>query len=84
MPGVTVETISDRACPPIGEGFDMALTSEQIALTINDATPGGGAWTWPGLPLDSYSLVTTVRNRKADDYFEARPRSAAHPLPATP
>ena len=69
MPGVTVESISDRACPPIGEGFDLALSSQQIALTINDATPASGAWSWSRLPLDTYSLVTTVYPGKANDYF---------------
>jgi hypothetical protein len=66
---VTVESISDRACPAIADGFDMALTSEQLAMTINDATAGGGVWTWSGLPTDSYSLVTTLYPGKADDYF---------------
>ena len=68
-PGVTIETVSDRACPAVGDGFDMALTSEQIALTINNASPANGIWTWSGLPLDAYSLVTTRYPGKANDYF---------------
>jgi hypothetical protein len=69
LPGVTVESISDRACPAIGDGFDMALTSEQLALTINDANPANGVWTWSGIPTGTYSLVTTLYPGKADDYF---------------
>lgn len=68
-PGVTIETISDAACPVIGDGFDMTLNNDPLGLTFSDATLVDGIWSWSGLPLDSYGLTTTRFPAAATDYL---------------
>jgi hypothetical protein len=74
-PGVTIETISPESCPPVTEGFDVALSGGGISLSLADATLLGGDWTWAGLPLGNYGFAATAFPADANDYFV--PGSAA-------
>jgi hypothetical protein len=75
QPGVTIETISDRSCPVLGDGFDLSLANADSSHTLADATRLDASWQWSDLPLGTYTLATTTYPANANDYFV--PGSAA-------
>jgi hypothetical protein len=74
-PGVTVEKISERTCPVVGQGFDLSLNSDALSRTLGDAAQIDQTWYWNDLPLGQYAFAATAYPTNANDYFV--PGSAA-------
>jgi hypothetical protein len=75
QPGVTVEQISDRACPVVGDGFDLSLSNGGLSRTLAEAAQIDQTWYWNDLPLGQYAFAATAYPANANDYFV--PGSAA-------
>ena len=70
-PGMTAETVAAAACAPTVEDFDIIISGETLEtpLTLGDATAGGRAFTWSGLPYGDYLIAEAVLPAGATTYI---------------
>lgn len=69
QPGVSIEEISDAACPVIPEGFDLVLSGPSGTFGLGSANRIDASWYWTELTLGTYSLSPTLYPGNANDYF---------------
>jgi hypothetical protein len=79
--GMTADSIDIAACAPIKEGFDISILAPGLAqpLTLSDATPIGGGFTWKNLPLGDYQIIETALPPGATTYILAARGAAGDP-----
>ena len=80
-PGMDAQTVAAAVCAPTSDDVDVTLSGENLttALTLADATPGAGTFTWSGLPYGDYIIAETTMPAGSTTYILSAANTSGDP-----
>ena len=80
-PGMDAQTVAAAVCAPTSDDVDVTLSGENLTtpLTLADATPGAGTFTWSGLPYGDYIIAETTMPAGSTTYILSAANTSGDP-----